>query len=176
MPLKTDTFWILKIDSSTHAPSALIVSTTTPCEVYTASHEAFSKMTYNCLALQDRTKSTNWVKLVEWAIWCWVRKWMQRTRDFIAYLLLSLSCIPILCNCWITLFCFGMTSRTWLAWVWSLLLSWGWLSSNSVMVLWLKHLLCACGALCWGPYSNSAKTIIEVFIILKPAELVFPGL
>ena len=131
MTLKTDAFWShFKIDSSIHAPSASIKSTTAPREVCTAFLEAFSTKTCNSLAPQDTTKSTNWV-MVEWAIWCRVRKWVQRTRDFVAPLFFSLSCIPTLCKP-----CFDMTSKAWLAWVWRLLLSWAFIVSVAFFQFW----------------------------------------
>ena len=99
-------------------------------EVYTSFLEAFSKKTSNSLAPQDT------VNVVKWEIWCRVRKWVQRTRDFIAALFFSLSCIPTLCSCCTTEPCFDMTSRAWLDWVWRLLLSWDFILSVAFFQFW----------------------------------------
>ena len=110
----TEAFWCLfKIDPLTHVPSPLIRSL--PLKVYTAFLEAFSMKTCNSPAPQDMTKSTNLVKLVEWAIWCRVRKWVQHTKDFIAALFFSLSYIPTLCSCCTTQPCLiWLTGLYWL--------------------------------------------------------------
>ena len=137
MTLKTDAFWSLfKIYSSTHVLSASIKSNTALPVVYTAFLQPFSLKTSNSLAQQDTTITTNWVKLVEWAIWCRVGKWVQHTRNFYAALFFSLSCIPTLCIRCKTEPCFDMTSRAWLAWVWRLLLSWAFILSVAFFQFW----------------------------------------
>ena len=107
---------LFKIDSLTNVSSASIKSATAPREVYTAFLEAFLTKTCNSLAPQDTTKSTNLVKLVEWAIG--PGKIVSATyKRFHSALFFSLSCIPTICSCCTTESFFDMTSKAWLVWL-----------------------------------------------------------
>ena len=119
--LKTDAFWSLyKIDSLTHVPSSSIKSTTALREVYAAFLRDFNEN----LQLSSPIR------------WFWVRKWVQRTRDFIAAIFFSLSCIPTFCSYCTTEPCFDAASRAWLAWVWRLLLSWAFVLPVAFFQFW----------------------------------------
>ena len=62
----------------------------------------FSLKSCNRWPPQDTPRSTDSVKLVEWAIWLRVRKWVQHTRHLIAAILFSFSSMSSPWSCCMT--------------------------------------------------------------------------
>ena len=69
------------------------------------------------------------MKLVEWARWWQVRKWVQRTRHFVAALFFSICSMSLLCSCCTSECSCDLTSRALLALLWGPLLSWAFIFS-----------------------------------------------
>ena len=131
-----------------------------PREVYVAFLDVFSMKTCNSLSPQDTTKSTNWVKFVEWAMTmgekvCALYKWFHCSS------ILSLLHLPFATAAQLNLVLMWVAGFDWLL-MWRALLSWAFIFSTVFFQFWKalrsKPSLCAvCGCLQWSVYKLGRK-------------------